>query len=189
MNYSLAIISPSFVLSWDSDLAPRYFIIVGFVSPGWLLQSHVHLFKPFIFGMKELWESFSPLTMVLLCNLYHSRAHAYYTCIIIQFTNCKCFTVYIYSMFVTDTELHDAALNWHKKFVFGFVFSEWTEAGADVLLPFAQQWRSSIAAAAKRYSRYWWHSIQCCTLPKKNKKTCHIHSDNWCYLKHLWCFF
>ena len=54
----------------------------------------------------------------------------------------------------------------------------------NIMLPFVQKWKLSIAAAAKIDSR---HLIQCCTLPKKNnnnkKKTRHIHSDNWCYLK------
>lgn len=66
-------------------------------------------------------------------------------------------------------------------FVFGYKWKHVQVNAMNILLPFVQKWRLSIAAAAKSYSRQRWHRFQCCTLPKKKNKPTHF--DNWCYLK------
>lgn len=81
-------------------------------------------------------------------------------------------------MYVRDTVLHDAALNWQKGiqiFAFGLFFSSKLKhvqvTAMNIMLPFVQKWRLSIAAAAKIDSR---HLIQCCTLPKKKQNKKHV---------------
>lgn len=82
-----------------------------------LLAFAVHLY--FLFGMKDKWwrSCFSP-TLVLACDLYHSRAHTYkcaryylqYVCNMTSYVRgCKCFS------FVLTACALEAVLFWHER--------------------------------------------------------------------------